>query len=340
MIDPHVHLRDGRERHKETIEHGLRVAQKLGLSAVFDMPNTDPPILRRADILQRLDLAKKVGSNVFYGVFCGLTTDPKQVREAISCVKEIKEVVGLKLFAGSSTGDLSVPDTAGRETVFKTLVKNDYRGVIAVHCEEESDFRPEAWDPKFPMTHTLVRPPAAELHAIENMIELATKHGFKGILHICHVSLPQSVERIESARTIVDFRITCGATPHHLMLDDNMMQNENGLLLKVNPPLRNKSAQSELMQMLLSGRIDWIETDHAPHTLQEKTEPPYASGIPGLPVIPYLLKVLRGNGCDEEFIANITHNRICNIFGLQLPYREVCDIDLAEEYPFNAYTMI
>ncbi|MBW6457953.1 MAG: dihydroorotase, partial [FCB group bacterium] len=142
MIDPHVHLRDGKERHKETIEHGLRVAQKLGLSGVFDMPNTDPPILRRADVLGRLDLAKKAGGDVFYGLYCGLTADPEQVREAVACVRDLKEVVGLKLYAGSSTGDLSVPDTASRETIFQTLTNCDYRGVLAVHCEEESDFRP------------------------------------------------------------------------------------------------------------------------------------------------------------------------------------------------------
>ncbi|MBW6457993.1 MAG: dihydroorotase family protein, partial [FCB group bacterium] len=216
----------------------------------------------------------------------------------------------------------------------------DYRGVLAVHCEEESDFRPQAWDPKFPMTHTLARPPAAELHAVGNMIDLARKSGFRGVLHICHVSLPQSVELIEAARDGSDFLITCGATPHHLMLDDNMMQNENGLLLKVNPPIRNKSAQSELMQMLLNGRVDWIESDHAPHTPEEKTGPPYASGIPGLPILPYLLKVIRGHGAGEELIADITHKRICKIFGLKLPYRKVRDIDIAEEYPVNAYTIL
>ncbi|MDZ7820909.1 MAG: dihydroorotase [Candidatus Marinimicrobia bacterium] len=257
MIDPHVHLRDGEERHKETLQHGLKVAEKLGLSAVFDMPNTRPPVLCREDIHRRLTIAKAVQSSVYYGLYCGLTSDPGQIAEAVACVRETEQVVGLKLYAGHSTGDLAVTGRPSQETVFRVLSEHHYRGVLAVHCESETYFQPDLWDPQHPLTHTLVRPPAAELHAINTILELASQSRFNGTLHICHISLPESVKMIETARRDVSFSITCGATPHHLLLHDMMMEGPEGLLLKMNPPLRSERDRAGLMDMMLAGRIDW-----------------------------------------------------------------------------------
>lgn len=338
MIDPHVHLRDGKQQHKETLLHGLRVAEKIGLAAVFDMPNTAPPILHRSDVLRRLSIARAAGSSVFYGLYCGLTSDSTQITEAVECVREFQQVVGLKLFAGKSTGNLSIPDTVSQRRVFQTLTEHDYRGVLAIHCEDEADFRPTDWDPQRPITHTMVRPPIAEIHSITKMIKLARETRFKGTLHVCHISLPESVEIIEAARMDIAFQITCGATSHHLLLWDTTMENADGLLLKMNPPLRSKSNQIALMQMLLDGRIDWIETDHAPHLKKEKLEPPYASGIPGFPILPDLLRILREKGASDSLISRITHDRVCEIFGLAIPNREIQDIDVFNEYEVNAYS--
>ncbi len=338
MIDPHVHLRGGKQQHKETLLHGLRVAEKIGLAAVFDMPNTIPPILRRSDVLQRLNTAKAANSSVFYGLYCGLTSDPAQITEAVECVREFQQIVGLKLFAGKSTGNLSIPNTVSQHKVFQTLTENNYRGVLAIHCENEADFLPTKWDPTHPITHTKVRPPIAEIHSITKMIGLARETGFKGTLHVCHISLPESVKIIETARKDITFQITCGATPHHLLLWDAMMENADGLLLKMNPPLRSKSDQTALMQMLLDGRIDWIETDHAPHLKKEKLEPPYASGVPGFPVLPYLFRTLREKGASEKLINHITHNRVCEVFKLDIPNRSINDVDVFDEYEVNAYS--
>jgi len=338
MIDPHVHLRDGEQQHKETIRHGLAVAEAIGLAGVFDMPNTSPPILRRAHILRRLDCADRAGSSVFYGLYCGLTPNPEQIREAVACTREFDQVVGLKLFAGKSTGDLSIPDPASQSIVFKTLADENYSGVLAIHCENEADFKTELWNPENPISHTQARPPIAELNSIKNMIGLANKANFMGILHICHISLPESVKIIETAREKVKFRITCGVTPHHLLLYDEMMNEKNGLLLKMNPPLRSKVARDDLCQMLLNERIDWIETDHAPHRKSEKMEPPYASGIPGFPIIPRLLKRLREKGASHDLLNRITHQRICDVYGINIPNKPINDIDLFNEYEFDAYT--
>ncbi len=337
MIDPHVHLRDGEQQHKETIRHGLSVAEAIGLAGVFDMPNTSPPILGRAHILRRLDCADRAESSVFYGLYCGLTSNPEQIREAVSCTREFDRVVGLKLFAGKSTGNLSIPDTVSQSAVFKILAEENYTGVLAIHCENEADFKPELWDPEKPITHTQARPPIAEVNSIEKMIALANTAGFRGNLHICHISLPESVEALEKARTLVKFRITCGVTPHHLLLYGAMMDQENGLLLKMNPPLRSKNARDTLMQMLLEERIDWIETDHAPHLKSEKLGPPYASGIPGFPILPRLLHTLRNKGASGIFLDRITHQNICDVFGVNIPNKPINDIKLYHEYEFNPY---
>jgi len=340
MIDPHVHLRDGEQLHKETIRHGLSVAERIGIAGVFDMPNTQPPILRREHILRRLDCADKAESPVFYGLYCGVTTDPEQICEAVACTREFDQVVGLKLFAGKSTGDLSIPDVASQLTVFKTLSKEKYSGVLAIHCENESDFKPQVWDPEKPFTHTQARPPIAEINSIKNMIDLADKAGFIGILHICHISLPESVEVLEKARKHVSFRLTCGVTPHHVLLYDMMMKKNDGLLLKMNPPLRSKEARDKLCQMLLNERIDWIETDHAPHRLSEKLGSPYASGIPGFPILPTLIRTLRLKGASQELIDRITHLNICETYKLDIKNRPINDIDLFTEYEVNAYKNI
>ena len=340
MIDPHVHLRDGELQHKETIRHGLFVAERIGIAGVFDMPNTSPPLLRREHILRRLDCADRAESPVFYGIYCGITSDPEQISEAVACTREFDQVVGLKLFAGKSTGDLSIPDTASQSLVFRTLAEEKYSGVLAIHCENESDFIPELWDPEKPITHTQARPPIAEINSIKNMIGLADKAGFIGILHVCHISLPESVEVLEKAREHVSFRLTCGVTPHHILLYDMMMKENDGLLLKINPPLRSKEDRDTLCQMLLNERIDWIETDHAPHRISEKLEPPYASGIPGFPIIPRLLKRLRDKGATPTLLERITHQNICDVYGITIPNRPINDVETFDEYEVNAYKNI
>lgn len=340
MIDPHVHLRDGEQRHKETLRHGLAVAEKIGISAVFDMPNTSPPILRHEDIYRRLAMAKAVQSTVFYGLYCGLSANSDQIREAVSCVDEFRQVVGLKLYAGPSTGDLNVGNEEDQERLFRLLGELRYRGVLAVHAESQQYFSPKDWDPSHPITHTLARPPLSEIHAVGNMLEYAKKYNFAGTLHICHVSLPESVLMIEKARENAGFRISCGATPHHLLLNDLMMEDPDGLLLKVNPPLRDEHEQQKLMDMLLEGRIDWIETDHAPHKKSEKMLEPYASGIPGFPILPYLIAKLRERGADDKMIRRMTHDRIEQIFDMHIPYRSIRRADCFDEYEVDAYYML
>ena len=336
MIDPHVHLRDWNQHHKETISHGLSVACRAGLDAVFEMPNTDPPIISTKLAEARIALADAAGVPVFHGLFTGLTAEPDQVREMVTAYQRLfPRIVGLKLFAGRSTGNLSVIDETEQQLVWQTLADAGYRGVVAVHCEKEALFQPRLWDPQQLQTHCLARPPASETVSVRDMLRQAAAAGFKGTLHVCHVSVPETVRVIEQHRAQAGFRITCGITPHHALLCSADMQ--QSAWLKLNPPLREAGLQQELLQQLLQGRIDWIETDHAPHALSDK---PLASGIPGLPFLPRFIRQLRKMGMASALLEKATHNNICEVFGIEIRHTNREPVyDLAAEYPFDPFSI-
>lgn len=346
MIDPHVHLRDWEQSCKETVKHGLEVAYKAGLDAVFEMPNTNPVLTSTESIKQRIELADKaiddLGIEIFHGIYGGVTNDVEQIREMVKTHEQFfPRMVGLKMFAGNSTGNMGIIGEDSQRIVYKTLVDANYKGVLAVHCEKESLMNHDIWMPESPFTHTQARPSVAELESVKDQIKFAKEAGFKGTLHICHISVPEALEEIEKARVNIDFKITCGLTPHHAVLYDEMMKEENGLLLKMNPPLRPKESQEYMLQALLNGRIDWAETDHAPHKLDEKTDLSFASGIPGLPYYPHFIKLLKEKGMREDTVANLTHNNQASVFGIDIPNtKREFDYGLQKEYEFDAFSKI
>jgi len=354
MIDPHVHLRDWNQNHKETLKHGLYVAFKAGLDAVFEMPNTDPALTNKNKIIERIKLADKIidqlGLKIFHGLYAGITVDPKQIEEIVEVYHKLfPRVVGLKMFAGHSTGNMGIVNEKDQKLIYKTLLDLGYRGVLAVHCEKESYIDQKLWNPVNPYSHTMTRPPKAEVESVKDQIRFADEFSYKGTLHILHISVPKALEEIERARNHVSYKISCGLTLHHALLNNEMMQGQNGYLLKMNPPLRSKDMQEYMFNSLLKGRIDWIETDHAPHTLKEKKEK-YMSGIPALPYYPYFVRILRNNGASNDLIDKITHNNIIRTFGMQpdiIPNSRRADMQdkkvsfsLAKEYEFDAFRQI
>ncbi|MDD5490006.1 MAG: dihydroorotase family protein [Candidatus Moranbacteria bacterium] len=311
-IDPHVHCRDGKQSYKETIAHVFAVADAQGVQKIFDMPNTDPPITTEEHIKERLKLVpeERLGD---YFVWIGITADENQIKEAVKCWSNYKNVIGLKMFAGKSVGDLTVLEKNDQKKVYKTLADLGYKGAIAVHCEKESLLKGELWDPKNPMTHSKSRPKRAEIKSVKDQIELAKKTGFSGTLHICHVSCSESVELVDLARK--EISVTCGATPHHVMWDQKMQKRPDGLLYKMNPPLRDKKSVEKLREYLKQGKIDWIETDHAPHQVGEKLFPPYMSGYPSLCLYKdFVENFLPGIGVSTELIEKMTYGNIARVF--------------------------
>ncbi len=340
MIDPHVHCRDWDQGYKETIQHALLVAEKIGLSGIFDMPNTSPPINSRETIEKRLADAAKIKSKVFYGIYAGLSADKNQIRQVVKAWKELfPKVVGLKMFAGHSVGNLGIVQEEEQKLVYQTLTDEGYEGVLAVHCEKESFLKPKLWNPSNPKSHSFARPAESEIESIRDQIIFAQESKFKGVLHIAHVSVPKSIDLIEKARQQKKIRISCGLTPHHCFLNyETVPESKEGLLYKVNPPLRSKDSAKKMLTFLKEGKIDWIETDHAPHTLKEKLEKLFMSGFPGLPFYPHFLKFLLENGFSKHQIRDLTHKNICNTFGINLPeLSKTPDFGLDKEYEVNVY---
>ncbi|MFA6846578.1 MAG: dihydroorotase [Sphaerochaetaceae bacterium] len=353
MIDAHVHLRDGLQKEKETLAHGLSIASLCGMDMVFDMPNCNPALISQESIEDRLALAEKAiahvkdetGRQIAYGLYAGLTGEPQQIGDVVKTYKALfPQVVGLKLFAGNSTGNMGQVTMEQQRFIYQNLVKQDYRGVLAVHCEKESLFHPELEDGKDFSSHSLARPIEAEVASIRDQIQLAKETDFQGSLHICHVSSVQSLEVIEKAR-MEGVKITCGATAHHLLLSSEDAAFPE-LYAKVNPPLRDKKESSRLFQALLDGRIDWVESDHAPHTLEDKRKG--ASGIIGFSGTLLLL--------DRLYQMQVPRKTLLGLFGLHVQQtfaiplfpltlvepsvcKELSDI-VASCYPYDSYAMI
>lgn len=331
IVDPHVHCRDGVQHRKDTIARVSHFAARSGVGAIFDMPNTDPPIISRNQVEDRLELARETcAPGVSYGLHVGVTSDPYQIREAVDCYNDLSlradgrvGVVGLKMFAGRSVGDLNVVREEDQRRVYDTLADCGYVGVMVVHCEKESLMRPYLWDPGNPISHSLARPPEAELESVRDQVGFFYNSNFKGRLHIAHISVPEAVDYICNVRNneVKSMSISCGATPHHLFLSSEMMNNDGvrsgsgGLMWKMNPPLRSESLRRGLFQKLREGEIDCIETDHANHELYDKMNSPFMSGIPGISNWPSVVSRLeRDFSCER--IEKLVGGNVLDIYGL------------------------
>ena len=316
MIDPHVHLRDWGQSSKETILHGMSIAAEAGFTRLFDMPNTSPACTDRDTILSRLadggESAEKTG--VSYHLYAGLTQDPEQVKEMAAVHDELFPlVIGLKMFAGQSTGNMGIIGRDRQRIVFSALAEAGYSGVLAVHAEKEELMKPGLFVPGRWETHSEARPAEAETGSVADLIELATETGFRGTLHICHVSAASTIELVRHRRRSSSFRITMGATPHHALLStaDAAVHDR---YLKMNPPLRSASDRDAVFRALADGTIDWAESDHAPHTIADKEKG--ASGIPGIPGMLLLLSKLRESGVPEQRLEDIFGNAAAAAFGI------------------------
>ena len=324
MIDVHVHLRDGIQAEKETIVHGMHTAALCGITAVFDMPNTAPALTDRTAVMERLKLgeasARQVGNamggELFYGVYGGVTDDPTQLEAMVSIAEQnFPLVVGLKMFAGHSTGEMGLVTYARQRSVYESLALLGYTGVLAVHCEKEQLMRPDLWDPDHPESHCLARPAEAEIASVADQIAAVRDTGFQGALHICHISTAGALDLVRQARQ-EGLRITCGATAHHALLDDSVASTPHNLC-RMNPPLRSVEDRDAIFHGLCDGSVDWIESDHAPHTLADKMQG--ASGVPGFAGYALLVCALRQAQVSEAHLRRLCGERASRIYGVSLP---------------------
>ncbi len=202
MIDPHVHTRDWDQASKETIAHAFSVASVCGFTTLFDMPNTSPALTFPHIIAKRLEygreitknIGKEKGLNLHYCVYGGVTSDPSQIETLVALHSHLfPHLVGLKLFAGHSTGNMGVTTPFLLKEVYDALKRSHYKGVLAVHCEDESHMDNSLFSLENPSSHVLSRPKIAEISSVEKQIVLCKETGFEGTLHICHISTKEAI---------------------------------------------------------------------------------------------------------------------------------------------------
>lgn len=345
MIDWHVHLRDWTQSEKETIFHAASLAAEAGFTALFDMPNTAPPLVDAKTLEERIVYGKaetaKACGDLFYGVYAGVTANEKQITEVVQFAKEhFPDCVGLKMFAGHSTGNMGLVHEEEQMAVYQTLAKLRFTGLIAVHCEKESYIHSELFDIARPETHSEARPEIAEVQSISDQIRFVRESGFAGHLHICHISTEEGLNLVSEAKSR-GVSISCGATAHHALLNTDAYH-KSGVFAKMNPPLRNEKNRLAIFSGLLSGAVDTIESDHAPHTVADKQKG--ASGVPGFAGTLRLINALHENGIGEFALKNLCGGNINKIIGtsfkIQVPSSEIIESlfqKISDAYPYNIF---
>lgn len=260
LVDVHVHLRQPGQEHKEDIFTGSRAAAAGGFTTVVAEPNTSPPIDTPSRLIQLLKIAKKESIVNYYS---------KSATTAGLNGYRLVDVENLKFAGARAISDDGHP-VAGDRLMFNALKKGrEYDILVNPHCEESDLYRRRQKEKgKRKSPDTVTNPPyTAEGRFVMRDIELAEKAGAR--IHISHVSLAQSVNEIAKAKER-GVNVTAEATPHHLLLSEEVVK-EMGANAKVNPPLRSKEDVEAVRRGLADGTIDIIASDHAPHSVKEKS---------------------------------------------------------------------
>jgi dihydroorotase len=268
VIDDQVHFREPGLTHKEDLAAASRACAKGGVTTFLEMPNTSPPTTTQVRLEEKLGLAARK-SLVNYGFYIGATADN------VGELSRASRTPGIKIFIGSSTGDLLVDDQAALEQIFAETTLP-----ITAHCEDETTVRANA--AKLASTyhvahHSHIRDHAAALIATRRALDLAYRHRHR--FHVLHVSTAAETELLADHRGL----ITGEACPHHLLfsIDD---YDRLGTLVQMNPSLKTRDDSAALWRALADGRLQVIATDHAPHTLEEKLRP-YPESPSGVPAV-------------------------------------------------------
>ncbi|MDD1769849.1 MAG: dihydroorotase [Methanomassiliicoccales archaeon] len=293
-IDVHTHMRDPGLTKKEDFATGTIAAACGGVTCVFDMPNTNPPTIRRDDLLDKKSTARQKAW-VDYGLFGGCTSDSNLYRIAL-------EVVGFKIFMGSTTGDMLLIEDRDIARVLETAKK--LGKVTSVHAEDQRLLAKK--DEVTLRDHEEARPVSAELSAISRLSKLAK--GAK--VNVCHVTCRPVLDVAKAAGFTVE------AAPHHMLLDLSM---KGGAYLKVNPPLRTRKDAEGLLSAFAEGKVDMLATDHAPHTVEEKEEDfdIAPSGVPGVETsIPMMMALVKQDVVPLRVLIEASAERPASVFGL------------------------
>jgi dihydroorotase len=295
VIDDQVHFREPGLTHKEDLSTATRACAKGGVTTFLEMPNTIPATTTQARLGEKLALAAGK-CLVNFGFYIGAT--PHNLTE----LKQATRTPGIKIFIGSSTGDLLVDEQATLEAIFAETTLP-----ICAHCEDEATVRANA--ARLAGTtnvadHSRVRDHAAAIIATRRVMDLARRHRHR--FHVLHVSTGDEADLLADHGGL----ITAEACPHHLLFNTDDYA-RLGTLVQINPSLKTAADNDRLWQALLDGHIQVVATDHAPHTLEEKQKPysPAHGGSPsGLPAVENSLalmlnEVSRGRCMIEQVVG-------------------------------------
>lgn len=321
VIDSQVHFREPGLMHKETFEAGSRGAVLGGVTAVFEMPNTDPLTLTAADLQDKLDRAQGRAWCDYAFYIGGSAVNAEQLGE----LERLPGCAGIKVFMGSSFGDLLADD----ETVLRRIVRHGVRR-MAVHAEDEARLNERkalvqaSGDVR---DHPVWRDEASALAATQRIVRLAAEVGRR--LHVLHVSTAEEMDFLAHHKQ----RVSVEVTPHHLTLAAPECYERLGSLAQMNPPVRDPRHRDALWQAIRNGVVDVLGSDHAPHTLQEKAKPyPNSpSGMTGVQtLLPLMLDHVHAGRLSLDRLVDLTSAGPARIFGLTGKGRIAvgCDADL------------
>ena len=305
-IDDQVHFREPGLTHKGNIETESRAAVAGGITSFIEQPNTVPNAVTQELLEQKYQRAAET-SYANYSFMMGGTND--NLEEVLKT--NPRNVAGIKLFLGSSTGNMLVDDEQVLEKIFSSTSM-----LIAAHCEDEATIRAnfakyqEEFGDNIPMKyHPLIRSAEACYISSSRAIELAKKTGAR--LHVFHVSTAKETELFTNKIPLEDKKITAEVCIHHLWFTDADYE-KKGSLIKWNPAVKTAEDRKALWEALLDDRIDVIATDHAPHTLEEKQNP-YTSAPSGGPLVQHAVVAMfeayhQGKISIEKIVEKMAHN--------------------------------
>ena len=306
-IDTQTHFREPGSTDTEDLHSGSRAAVVGGITAVFEMPNTNPPTSNIKEFQRKLDLAKnRMYCN--YAFYFGATADNVgQLAE----LKDLKGCCGIKLFAGSSTGNLLVADEKDIDKVFQNSSK-----VVAVHSEDEEILNKNKKLIKIGNVHShpVWRSEECAMSSTRRIVRIAERHNKKA--HVLHITTKQEIDFLSQHKGNITFEIT----PQHLTIYAPDCYDKLGTYAQMNPPIRDKSHYDRLWYAVKNNLNDTIGSDHAPHLKvnKEKEYPNSPSGMPGVQTLmPVMLNHVNNGKLSLTQLINFVCENPIKIFGIK-----------------------
>jgi len=314
LIDCHVHFRVPGMEQKEDWVSGSEAALSGGITTVIDMPNTNPALTTIELLNQKKAIAEQDSKCNFAFHFGAANSNIAELEK----LEKAMGIVSIKVFMGSSTGDLLVTDESILRNIFAVAKKKDLP--VCVHAEDEETIRKNAAEARAKgwnsaEQHAQIRSSEAEAIAIEKALRLQGEIGNR--LHVCHVSTKAGIELVTQAKQHSAL-VSCEVTPHHLFMTEYDAK-VLGNFAKVNPPLRSEEDRAALWNAINHGVVDCIATDHAPHTVEEKQQDYWnaPAGLPGVEtMLPLLLNAAAGEKISLQQIQKLCCENPAKIFGL------------------------